>query len=134
VVIRILFDGLEEYVFLESQRGYHMNTKLIRFATPLIAVALMSSAPILAHAQDSQKGSQTQTQDWNTPPAGTEQAQAYKDGIEAAQLDKAAKRPVDAHSSHLYVHPPVKGAAKDAYRNSFDAGYKAAVAHSGSQS
>jgi hypothetical protein len=112
-----------------------MNTKLIRFATPLIAVALMSSAPILAHAQDSQKGSQTQTaQDWNTPPAGTEQAQAYKDGIEAAQLDKAAKRTIDPHVSHLYVHPPVKGAAKDAYRNSFDAGYKAAVAHSGSQS
>jgi hypothetical protein len=103
---------------------------VLRFATPLIAVALMGSAPIVALAQNPQ----TQTQDWNTPPAGTEQSQAYKDGIEAAQLDKAAKRPVDSHSSHLYVHPPVKGAAKDAYRNSFDAGYKAAVAHSGSQS
>jgi hypothetical protein len=104
-------------------------TKLTRFATPLIAVALMG-APILAHAQDSQKGNQTQTaQDWNTPPAGTEQSQGWKDGIEAAQLDKAAKRAVDPHTSHLYVHPPVKGAAKDAYRNGFESGYQAAVKH-----
>jgi hypothetical protein len=108
-----------------------MNMKLIRFATPLIAVALMSSAPILAHAQESQKGNQTQTaQDWNTPPAGTEQAQqGYRDGIQAAQLDKAANRPVDAKVSHLYVHPPVKGAARDNYRSSFEAGYQAAVKH-----
>ena len=104
--------------------------KTIRFATPLIAVALMSGASFFAHAQDNQTP-KTQSQSWNTPPAGTEQAQsAYRDGIEAAQLDKAAKRPVDAKQSHLYVHPPVKASARDAYRASFVAGYEAAVKHS----
>ena len=101
--------------------------KTIRIATPLIAVALMSGASFFAHAQNNQTPT---TQSWNTPPPGTEQAQsAYRDGIEAAQLDKAAKRPIDAKQSHLYVHPPVKGSARDAYRASFLAGYEAAVKH-----
>jgi hypothetical protein len=105
--------------------------KLTRIATPLMAVAIMSSVPFMALAQNSQSGNQTQTADWNTPPAGTEQAQqGYKDGIEGAQLDKLSNRPIDFKQSHLYVHPPVKGnEAKDAYRSAFEAGYKAAVAH-----
>jgi hypothetical protein len=108
--------------------------KLIRIATPLIAVAIMTSVPFMALAQSSQAGNQTQnsaTQDWNTPPAGTEQAQqGYRDGIEAAKLDTIAKRKVDAKSSHLYVHPPVKGTdAVNAYRSAFEAGYAAAVKH-----
>ena len=103
--------------------------KTIRMATPLIAVALMSSASFFAHAQNNQAPA-TQSQSWNTPPAGTEQAQsAYRDGIEAAQLDKAAHRKIDAKSSHLYLHPPVKGAARDEYRTNFVAGYDAAVKH-----
>ncbi len=103
--------------------------KLIRIATPLMAVALMSGAPLFAHAQTSQ--TQTQTPEWNTPPAGTPEAQqGYRDGLQAAQLDKAAKRKIDAKSSHLYVHPPVKGSARDEYRTSFVAGYDAAVKHS----
>ena len=57
--------------------------KLIRIATPLMAVALMSGAPIFAHAQN--QTSSAQTQEWNTPPQGTEQAQqGYRDGVEAA--------------------------------------------------
>jgi hypothetical protein len=103
--------------------------KTIRIATPLLAVALMTGASFFAQAQDNQ-AAKTQSESWNTPPAGTEQAQsAYRDGVEAAQLDKAAKRPVDAKLSHLYVHPPVKGAARDAYRASFVAGYEAAAKH-----
>ncbi|WP_158794520.1 hypothetical protein [Granulicella sp. L60] len=103
--------------------------KLIRIATPLIAVALMSGAPLFAHAQNNQ-ATTSQVQDWNTPPAGTEQAQqGYRDGLQAAQLDKAAKRKIDAKSSHLYVHPPVKGTARDEYRSSFVSGYEAAVKH-----
>ncbi|HEY6414405.1 MAG TPA: hypothetical protein VIX42_12015 [Edaphobacter sp.] len=103
--------------------------KLTRFATPLIAVALMSGAPLFAHAQAAQKAAQTE--EWNTPPAGTEQAQqGYRDGIEAAQLDRTAKRKIDAKASHLYVHPPVKGAARDEYRSGFTSGYEAAVKHS----
>jgi hypothetical protein len=103
--------------------------KTIRMATPLIAVALMSGASFFAHAQDKQTPT-TQSQSWNTPPAGTEQAQsAYRDGVEAAQLDKAAHRKIDAKSSHLYLHPPVKGAARDEYRTNFTAGYEAAVKH-----
>jgi hypothetical protein len=101
----------------------------IRVATPLIAVALMSGASFFAHAQD-KPAPAAQSQSWNTPPAGTEQAQAYKDGIEAAQLDKAVHRPIDAKQSHLYVHPPVKAAARESYRSSFVAGYEAAVKHS----
>jgi hypothetical protein len=102
---------------------------LIRIATPLIAVALMGGAPFFAQAQNTQAQT-SQVQDWNTPPPGTEQAQqGYRDGIEAAQLDKAANRKIDAKSSHLYLHPPVKGAARDEYRSSFAAGYDAAVKH-----
>jgi hypothetical protein len=104
--------------------------KTIRIATPLIAVALMSGASFFAYAQNNQAPT-AQSQSWNTPPPGTEQAQsAYRDGVEAAQLDKAAKRPIDAKQSHLYVHPPVKASARDAYRASFIAGYEAAVKHS----
>jgi hypothetical protein len=104
--------------------------KTIRFATPLIAVAFVSGVSFFALAQNNQAPT-AQSQSWNTPPAGTEQAQsAYRDGVEAAQLDKAAKRPIDAKLSHLYVHPPVKASARDAYRSSFVAGYEAAVKHS----
>ncbi len=104
--------------------------KTIRIATPLIAVALMSGASFFAHAQNNQAPT-AQSQSWNTPPPGTEQAQsAYRDGVEAAQLDKAAHRKIDAKSSHLYLHPPVKGAVRDEYRTSFAAGYEAAVKHS----
>jgi hypothetical protein len=105
--------------------------KLFRIATPLMAVVLMSSASVVALAQNAQKQNSTATvEDWNTPPAGTEQAQqGYKDGIEAAKLDKAAKRKIDAKSSHLYKNPPVKGAAKDDYRASFEKGYQAQVEH-----
>jgi hypothetical protein len=108
--------------------------KLTRIATPLMAVAIMSSAPFIALAQNSQAGNQTQgsaTQDWNTPPAGTEQAQqGFRDGIEAAKLDKLANRKIDAKSSHLYLHPPVKGEeVVNAYRSAFQTGYDAAVKH-----
>jgi len=109
-------------------------SKLTRFATPLIAVAMMT-APMMMTAQSSQMGNQTQNStnnDWTTPPAGTEQAQAYRDGIEAAKLDTVANRKVDPKASYLYNHPPVKKAAdKDAYRNTFTQGYKAALAHNG---
>ena len=109
-------------------------SKLTRIATPLIAVAIMTSVPFMTLAQSSPAGNQTQntaTQDWNTPPAGTEQAQqGYRDGIEAAKLDTAAKRKIDAKSSHLYLHPPVKGSdAVNAYRTAFQSGYDAAVKH-----
>ena len=103
--------------------------KLTRFATPLMAVALMSSASFFAHAQTSQTKNSA-VEEWNTPPAGTEQAQlGFRDGIEAAKLDRAAKRKIDAKASHLYNHPPVKGAARDEYRSGFEAGYRAAVKH-----
>jgi len=109
-------------------------SKVTRIATPLIAVAIMSSVPFITLAQNSPAGNQTQNsaaQDWNTPPAGTEQAQqGYRDGIEAAKLDTLAKRKIDAKSSHLYLHPPVKGAeAQSQYRSAFEAGYEAAIKH-----
>ncbi|WP_213805615.1 hypothetical protein [Granulicella sp. dw_53] len=107
--------------------------KMIRFTAPLIAVALMSIAPAFVRAQDSAKTNQSQnvsTEAWNTPPAGTEQSQqGYRDGVQALQLDMAAKRTIDAKVSHLYVHPPVRGAARDEYRASFTAGYEAAKKH-----
>lgn len=106
--------------------------KIFRIATPLIAVALMSGASSVALAQNAQS-TPAQTQDWNTPPAGTEQVQqGFRDGIEAAKLDKAAKRKIDAKSSHLYKNPPVKGAARDAYRDNFEKGYQAQLAHDNS--
>lgn len=104
--------------------------KCTRFVTPLIAAVLMTS-PVLSLAQNAQP-STTSAQDWNTPPAGTEQEQqGFRDGIEAAKLDKAAKRPIDAKVSHLYKKPPVKKADQEAYRSSFEKGYQAQVSHDG---
>lgn len=106
--------------------------KITRIAMPLIAVALMGASPILASAQYTVSAKQD-VQDWNTPPAGTEQdQQAYRDGLEAAKLDRAAKRKIDAKASHLYVHPPVKNNGKDAYRQNFEKGYDAQVKHDNS--
>ena len=106
--------------------------KLTRIATPLIAVAMMT-VPMMALAQSSQQGNATQSSstnnDWTTPPAGTAQPQAYKDGIESAKLDKLTKRAIDPTKSHMYVAPPVKKDARDAYRTSFVAGYQVAVSH-----
>jgi hypothetical protein len=103
--------------------------KLIRIAAPLIAVTLMSSASFFALAQNNQAPT-AESQSWNTPPPGTEQAQsAYRDGVEAAQLDKAAHRKIDAKSSYLYLHPRAKASAREEYRSSFTAGYEAAVKH-----
>jgi len=108
--------------------GREDTMKFTRIAMPLIAVALMG-APAVMTAQNTVSAKQS-AQDWNTPPAGTEQAQqGYRDGIEAAKLDKAAKRKIDAKTSHLYQHPPVKGAARDEYRSSFEQGYQAQVEH-----
>jgi hypothetical protein len=110
----------------------------IRFVTPAVALAILSIAPAFVHAQASQTQKQNQTQkvaaeDWNTPPAGTEQAQqGYRDGVQAAQLDLVAKRKIDAQSSHLYLHPPVKSSARDEYRSSFVQGYQAALKHTSS--
>src|SRR5438105_5333477 len=103
-----------------------------RIATPLIAVALIGGAPFAALAQNQNNNAPAaSTQDWNTPPTGTEQAQqGFRDGIEAAKLDTLAKRKIDAKSPHLYMHPPVKGAeAVNVYRQQFETGYNAAVKH-----
>jgi len=108
----------------------------IRCTASVIALTMMSIAPAFVRAQDPPKNNQTQNapaEEWNTPPAGTEQAQqGYRDGILAAKLDVTAKRKVDAQSSHLYQHPPVKAAAREEYRSSFTAGYQAALKHNGS--
>lgn len=104
-------------------------SKFSRIATSLIAVTMMT-APMVMAAQTQNQTQNSSQNDWTTPPAGTEQAQAYKDGIEAAKLDTVAKRPVDPKTSYLYNHPPVKKSAdREAYRNSFTEGYKAALAH-----
>ena len=103
--------------------------KCIRFASPLIAAVLMTS-PVLMLAQSQKSTPAVSAQDWNTPPAGTEQEQqAFRDGIEAAKLDKAAKRPIDAKVSHLYKKPPVKKNDQDAYRSNFEKGYQAQLSH-----
>ena len=101
-----------------------------RIAASLMAAALFTGASSL-YAQNTQKQNTVPVSDWNTPPAGTEQAQAYRDGAEAAKLDKLAHRPIDAKVSHLYVHPPVKGAAVAAYRSTFEQGYNDALKNSG---
>ena len=99
--------------------------KLTRIVTPLIAVAILASCTLetLAQNQNDNKAA-----DYASAPAGNpEQEQAYRDGVEAAKLDALAKRKVDATASHLYVHPPVKKGARDAYRETFKNGYEAAV-------
>jgi hypothetical protein len=104
---------------------------VIRIATPLIAVALMGAAPSYGHAQN-QPAATTEDTSWQTPPPGTKEAQAaYTAGVQSALADKLANRPVNAKTSRLYVHPPVKKSA-DEYRSNFAAGYDAAVKHSSS--
>ena len=108
--------------------------KMNRMATSLMTVALIGSAPFSALAQtqsNSTPDNSPSAQRSNTPPAGTEQAQqGFRDGIEAAKLDTIARRKIDAKSSHLYLHPPVKGAdVVNAYRQQFVIGYDAAVKH-----
>jgi hypothetical protein len=73
-------------------------------------------------------------QGWSTPPAGTEDAkQGYRDGIQPAKLDTIVKRRLNANVSHLCSHPPAKGNdAVTQYCQWFEAGYSAALAHSGS--
>ncbi|HEY0263437.1 MAG TPA: hypothetical protein VGC07_02835 [Granulicella sp.] len=106
---------------------------IIRIATPVLAIALMSGVSSFAQSVQPQNNNAAAAQDWNTPPTGTEQSQqGFRDGVQAAQLDRAAKRNMDAKASHLYVHPPVKGGARDEYRASFEAGYKAALEHGSS--
>ena len=110
-------------------------SKLTRIATPLMAVAIMSSVPFMALAQTSQSllTSDTTVQGPTATPAGDAQTQkAYHDGMEAAKLDKLTNRPISFKSSHLYVNPPVKKDERDAYRTSFQAGYDAAIAHGAS--
>lgn len=106
-------------------------SRITRIATPLMAVAIMSSAPFLAQAQNSLTGNKTETtmtQGANTPAVMDQTQPGYRDGMEAAKLDTLAKRKVDAKASHLYVHPPVKGKeATDAYRAAFESGYQAAL-------
>jgi hypothetical protein len=93
---------------------------LIRIAAPVMALALMGGVPSFAQAAQNTVEA--------APASGSPQAhQGYLDGVQAAALDRAAKRPIDAKVSHLYVHPPVKGAARDEYRASFEAGYQSAV-------
>ncbi|MGD0796619.1 MAG: hypothetical protein ABR910_02745 [Acidobacteriaceae bacterium] len=107
-------------------------SKITRIATPLMAVAMMTSVPFLALAQNSLTGSDNKANTVAVPDmraqADGPQKQAYQDGVEAAKLDRLAKRPISYKTSHLYLHPPVKGDARDAYRTSFQAGYEAAVA------
>lgn len=103
-------------------------SKLNRFVTPLIAVAMMSSVPMMTQAQATQATStQSTAADFNAPAPGTEEYAAYKDGMDAAKLDTLAKRKIDAKVSHLYVHPPVKGQAKEKYRTNFEQGYQKAL-------
>lgn len=111
-----------------------------RIATPLIAVAIMSSVPSMALAQNSPQGnataqSTTITQDWKTPPAGNAQTQkGYRDGVESAMLDTLAKRKIGATTSFRYQHPPVKASEQYEYRAGFVAGYAAQLDHAGESS
>ena len=111
-------------------------TNINRIAASLMAAALFTGASSL-YAQQAAAPQQAPytvpaQQDWNTPPPGTEQEQqGYRDGVEAAKLDKLAHRPIDPKVSHLYVHPPVKGPAVADYRNSFEKGYQTALKYQG---
>jgi hypothetical protein len=114
-------------------------SKLTRIATPLIAVAIMSSVPFMTLAQNSPKGNATQssttTQDWKTPPPGNVQTQkGYRDGVESAMLDALVKRKMGATTSWHYLHPPVKAAWQYEYRAGYVAGYAAQLDHAGTTS
>lgn len=97
--------------------------KNIKLATSLIAAAMIASASFTAVAAEP-KAPQSMT---STAGSNPEEQQAYNDGVMAAKLDKAAKRKIDATASHLYVKPPVKKDAHEAYRAAFKKGYEATV-------
>lgn len=87
--------------------------KMNIFGTAFVAAAMIAGIPVTMQAQ--QNNAQVQSQD----------TKAYNDGVMAAKLDKAANRKIDATTSHLYVKPPVKKDAQDAYRAAFKKGYDA---------
>ena len=104
-------------------------------ATPVLAVALLSGASLSAPAQNSFFGNKPVSTSAGTvnvrelalPGA----AHAYEDGMLGARLDTMTRRRVGATTSHLYLHPPVKGReAKGTYRAEFTAGYEAALRRS----
>ncbi|ADV83888.1 hypothetical protein AciPR4_3130 [Terriglobus saanensis SP1PR4] len=99
----------------------HAANKTIRFVTPLIAVAMFAGTSMVASAQTAQNSAPAANMSMNP-----EQEQAFHDGQEALKMDTAAKRKIDATASHLYVHPPVKKEARDAYRANFQKGYEQA--------
>lgn len=96
-----------------------------------IAAALLT-LPVMASAQSFPKGSATPAA---ASAAVDPNAQAYKDGIESATIDMAAKRTLDATKSFRYSHPPVKkGGDRDAYLANFTAGYNAHLKEVGASS
>jgi len=108
-------------------------SNLKRFATPLIAVAIMT-VPMMAQATSSQQGNTPSNISTNAPAASIQQAQAYADGVESATFDMAAKRALDPQKTFRYAHPPVKkGEDKAAYQAAFSAGYQAHIKQAAGQ-
>lgn len=94
-----------------------------------IAAALLT-LPVMASAQSSQSTTQA-----TASAAVDTNAQAYRDGVESATIDMAAKRKLDATKSFRYTHPPVKkGGDREGYLANFTAGYNAHLKEAGASS
>lgn len=103
-----------------------------RLSIALLAFTLCAVPSLSLHAQDS-----SPQKEWNAPPEAIQQdkmmVKAFKDGIDAAQVDMLHHKKLDFKTSSEYKHPPKKmpAAKREAYQNAFAHGYVAALHHAG---
>jgi len=114
--------------------------KFNQFAIPALALALGSSALLIAHAGPVQ-GPIPQDQDrqhadhdrggWDAPPQEFRdvQRQGFHDGVEAARSDFESRHHPNMEHRREYRRPPVPPHDRDAYREGFHRGYDSAFSH-----
>jgi hypothetical protein len=114
--------------------------KLVRLALPALALALGTSALLMAHngpAQDRpQQGYGQDHPDhdrggWDAPPQEFRdiQRRGFHDGVEAGRHDFESHRPPNVERRQEFRRPPVPPPARDEYREGFRRGYDSAFRH-----
>jgi hypothetical protein len=100
--------------------------KLVRFTTPVLALALAACPAVRLHAQEGPGHGQ-----WDAPPAEYHDAgrQGFHDGMESARHAWENREPMDPHRSPRFRHPPVPPEVRHEYREGFERGYNAAMHH-----
>ena len=120
-----------------------MKTSL-RFAAPLLVLALGATPALSLHAQQygppppqqgygGQQGYGDRDRGgWDAPPndiVSDIARRGFHDGIETARSDFQQRSRPDPNRSQLFRHPPVPRGLRNDYRNGFQRGYDVASHH-----